>query len=116
VDSPLAARGDDGRNNCSVKEAVRVAKDNNLMGLICSSELLVSFKLLGVSTSTNILQDMVPSLINAVKSEGLVLVTDKTSLGPGVSSMDDPFPKLPEGIDGVLKADGVLKFNETIDM
>lgn len=33
----------DGRRTTSVKEAVRVAKDNNLMGLICCSRLLVSF-------------------------------------------------------------------------
>lgn len=31
----------DGRRTTSVKEAVRVAKDNNLMGLICCSRLLV---------------------------------------------------------------------------
>jgi len=32
----------DGRRTTSVKEAVKVAKDNNLMGLICCSRLLVS--------------------------------------------------------------------------
>lgn len=31
----------DGRRTTSVKEAVRIAKDNNLMGLICCSRLLV---------------------------------------------------------------------------
>ena len=60
---------------------------------------------------------MVPTLISAVKSEGLVLVTDQSTeatLAPGVQ--DDPFPRLPEGIDGVLKNNGVLKFVESIDM
>lgn len=62
-------------------------------------------------------QDMVPSLVHAVKEEGLVLVTDKSTeptLRNDINS--DPFPRLPEGIDGVLKANGVLRFNESIDM
>jgi len=33
-----------GRTTISVKEAVQIAKDNNFMGLICSSRLLVSGK------------------------------------------------------------------------
>lgn len=32
-----------GRTTISVKEAVQVAQNNNLMGLICSSRLLVRF-------------------------------------------------------------------------
>lgn len=60
---------------------------------------------------------MVPSLINAIKSEGLVLVTDKSTEQPlPVDIMSDPFPRLPEGIDGVLKGNGVLRFNESIDV
>lgn len=60
---------------------------------------------------------MIPALVEAIKSQGLVLVTDKsaevyTQRGP----LDDAFPRLPDGIDGVLKANGVLRFNETIDM
>lgn len=31
-----------GRTKISVKEAVQIARDNNFMGLICSSRLLVS--------------------------------------------------------------------------
>lgn len=31
-----------GRTTISVKEAVQIARDNNFMGLICSSRLLVS--------------------------------------------------------------------------
>ncbi|KAL5345882.1 phosphate system positive regulatory protein pho81 [Pseudogymnoascus australis] len=91
----------DGRRTTSVKEAVKIAKDNNLMGLISCSRLL----------------DMVPSLINAIKSEGLVLVTDKsTEQPPPMDPLSDPFPRLPEGIDGVLKGNGVLRFNESIDV
>ncbi|KIN05544.1 hypothetical protein OIDMADRAFT_38067 [Oidiodendron maius Zn] len=90
-----------GRRTTSIKEAVRTAQNNNFMGLICSSRLL----------------DMVPALIEAIKSHGLVLVIDKSAeaiLDRGIHA--DPFPRLPEGIDGVLKADGVLRFNESIDM
>ena len=59
---------------------------------------------------------MVPALVEAIKAQGLVLVTDKTAEAPGRSNIQDPFPRLPEGIDGVLKANGVLRFNESIDM
>jgi CDK inhibitor PHO81 len=45
-----------------------------------------------------------------------VLVTDKTTEAPERSDINDPFPRLPDGIDGVLKANGVLRFNESIDM
>ena len=60
---------------------------------------------------------MVPALIDAIKTQGLVLVTDKSSESEQASgSLRDPFPRLPEGIDGVLKGNGVLRFNESIDM
>lgn len=58
---------------------------------------------------------MVPALIEAIKAQGLVLVTDK-SAEPVGKGQDDPFTRLPAGIDGVLKANGVLRFNESIDM
>ena len=32
----------DGSNSMSIKEAVRVAQSNNFMGLVCSSQILVS--------------------------------------------------------------------------
>jgi CDK inhibitor PHO81 len=60
---------------------------------------------------------MVPALVDAIKSQGLVLVTDKsTEHTPITESHNDPFPRLAEGIDGVLRANGVLRFNETINM
>ncbi|KXJ97140.1 ankyrin repeat protein nuc-2 [Microdochium bolleyi] len=90
-----------GRNSLSIKEAVRVAQNNNFMGLICCSRLL----------------DMVPALVDAIKSHGLALVVDKS----GEKTADphplaDPFPRLPKGIDGLLKSNGVLRFNESIDV
>jgi CDK inhibitor PHO81 len=59
---------------------------------------------------------MVPALIEAIKAQGLVLVTDKTAEPVAPANLNDPFPRLPEGIDGVLKTNGVLRFNESIDM
>jgi len=60
---------------------------------------------------------MVPALIEAIKAQGLVLVTDKTAEpDTEATNLNDPFPRLLEGIDGVLKANGVLRFNESIDM
>ena len=60
---------------------------------------------------------MIPALVEAIKAQGLVLVTDKSAeIEVAKSALEDPFPRLPEGIDGVLKANGVLRFNESIDM
>lgn len=62
---------------------------------------------------------MVPALVDAIKSHGLALVVDKS----GTCSKEvengnplDPFPRLPKGVDGVLKGNGVLRFNESIDV
>ncbi|KAK3304257.1 uncharacterized protein B0T15DRAFT_234177 [Chaetomium strumarium] len=88
----------------SIKDAVRTAQSNNFMGLICCERLL----------------DMVPALVDAIKSHGLALVVDKSGAGPKApepsNSLADPFPRLPKGVDGVLKGNGVLRFNESIDV
>lgn len=58
---------------------------------------------------------MVPSLVESIKVAGLVLVTDtsedRASRGPGTRSY-----RMPEGVDGMLRGNGVLRFNEMIDM
>jgi len=60
---------------------------------------------------------MIPALVEAIKAQGLVLVTDRSGEAPAqLDRFGNPFPRLPDGIDGVLKADGVLRFNESIDM
>lgn len=60
---------------------------------------------------------MVPSLISAIKSEGLVLVTDQSLDAHPTLEICSGSPRhLPEGIDGLLKSNGVLKFVESIDM
>lgn len=105
----------DGRRTSSIKDVVRTATSNNLMGLICCSRLL----------------DMVPALVDAIKSHGLALVVDKSGepaeaankekqlgIGGALGGLAgaDPFPKLPKGVDGLLKSNGVLRFNEYIDV
>ncbi|UKZ81961.1 anaphase-promoting complex subunit Apc3 [Trichoderma virens FT-333] len=89
-----------GRRTMSIKEAVRIAQTNNFMGLICYSRLL----------------DMVPALVDAVKSHGLALVMDKSSDTPEASPLVDPFPRPPKGVDGILRRHGILRFNDSIDM
>lgn len=59
---------------------------------------------------------MVPALIEAIKAQGLVLVVDKSADVVLEANRAELFPRLPEGIDGVLRANGVLRFNESIDM
>ncbi|OAA44018.1 ankyrin repeat protein nuc-2 [Beauveria brongniartii RCEF 3172] len=89
-----------GRRSTSIKEAVRIAQNNNFMGLICYSRLL----------------DSVPALVDAVKSHGLALVMDKSTDSPDTSPLADPFPRPPKGVDGVLKNHGILRFTDSIDM
>lgn len=50
-----------------------------------------------------------PALVDSIKVAGLVLVTN-TSEDEGNGD------RVPDGVDGVLKANGVLCFHETIDM
>ena len=60
---------------------------------------------------------MIPALIEAIKAQGLVLVTDKSAEPSAPKNTHaDPFPRLPEGVDGVLNRNGVMRFNESIDM
>lgn len=75
----------------------------------------------GFVDETNRGQDMVPALVDAIKSHGLALVVDKAgacvrSAPEAGGPLADPFPRLPKGVDGVLKRDGVLRFNESIDV
>ncbi|KAL6715086.1 phosphate system positive regulatory protein pho81 [Lecanora helva] len=90
-----------GHHSMSIKESVRIAQSNNFMGLICGSRLL----------------DMVPSLIESIKVAGLVLVTDTSEDPPpsGTPSTTRSY-RMPEGTDGIFKGNGVLRFNEMIDM
>jgi CDK inhibitor PHO81 len=69
-----------------------------------------------------------PALVETIKELGLVLVADTSdeTSGPsqppatnvhrslGVSA--EWAYRMPEGVNGVMKANGVLRFNDTIDM
>lgn len=59
---------------------------------------------------------MVPALVDAIKSHGLALVVDKSAeQGTEPYLHADSFP-IPKGVDGLLKGNGVLRFNESIDV
>ena len=91
----------------SIKESARLAQANNFMGLTCSSRIL----------------DMVPALVETIKQAGLVLVSDNTT-GQDDNLREeqerarrrDGWALMPEGVNGVMKTNGILRFNETIDM
>ena len=73
------------------------------MGLICSSRLL----------------DLAPALIESIKTAGLVLVSDITDSVADNGSLQIAQPRrqtTPDGVDGFLRGNGVLCFNETVDM
>ena len=61
---------------------------------------------------------MVPALIESIKVAGLVLVADSSQEPPGSSegNVTARSYRMPEGIDGILKGNGILRFNESIDM
>lgn len=64
-----------------------------------------------------------PALIETIKEQGLVLIAD-TSDESTTSSLKTTTTRAatewayraPEGVNGVMKATGVLRFNESIDM
>ena len=95
----------------SIKETARLAQMNNFMGLTCSSRIL----------------QMVPALTETIKQAGLVLVSDasaerqksQTQMQPpprDLGAAETAFAMKPDGVSGVMKANGVLRFNETVDM
>jgi CDK inhibitor PHO81 len=100
------------RRDTSIKESARLAQMNNFMGLVCSSRIL----------------QMVPALVETVKQAGLVLVSDASESdadeadGGGdhthnpSTSTTNPYAVVPEGINGIMKSTGILRFNETVDM
>ena len=64
---------------------------------------------------------MVPELVDAIKSQGLALVVDRSAeAGAGAGTEADAarnhLPSVPKGVDGLLKNNGVLRFNESIDV
>lgn len=86
-----------GRTGRSIKESVRIATSNNLMGLICTSRLL----------------DLIPALTPAVKEAGLVLISDYSH--DVARSSPASVLSLPQGVDGLLMDNAVLRFRDAID-
>ncbi|KAL1965152.1 hypothetical protein VTN77DRAFT_6065 [Rasamsonia byssochlamydoides] len=102
-----------GRASMSIKESARIAQSNNFMGLICRSSLL----------------NVMPALVETIKELGLVLVADTSDEAVGRPARPSALTpanamgvaaewayRMPEGVNGVMKANGVLRFNDSIDM
>lgn len=101
-----------GRTSMSIKDSARIAQSNNFMGLICRSSLL----------------NVVPTLVETIKELGLVLVADtsdeagRTSINETVAAVNamgvnaEWAYRMPEGVNGIMKANGILRFNDTVDM
>ena len=74
------------------------------------------------------MQNVVPALVETIKERGLVLVadtsdevgqTDRTDALAAASAMGvnaEWAYRMPDGVNGVMRANGVLRFNDTIDM
>ena len=113
-----------GRTTFSIKEAVQVARSNNLMGLICSSKLLVTSLpptqtgiVVGMTRLlTQHLQDLAPKLSESIKTAGLVLIADVTADSASESAARTQLGPPNDGLDGLLRGNGVLSFHESIDM
>lgn len=107
-----------------------MAQSNNFMGLMVQSRVLVSISGAcfsvpwtrlhiprSIGYQSNLWQEMVPALVDAIKELGLVLVADVShdKTGSNSGSMGGWSP-MPEGVNGVMKANGILRFHDTIDM
>ncbi|CDM28056.1 Ankyrin repeat protein nuc-2 [Penicillium roqueforti FM164] len=99
-----------GRASMSIKESARIAQSNNFMGLICRSSLL----------------NVVPALVETIKELGLVLVADTSDEVTSNRFEELPAPdtmgvaewayRMPDGVNGVMRGNGILRFNDMIDM
>lgn len=66
-------------------------------------------------------QNIMPSLVETIKEQGLVLVADTSDESKQDTNSMDSSPAertylMPTGVNGVMKANGVLRFHETIDL
>ena len=82
------------RSQMSIKESSRIAQSNNLMGIVCSWGVL----------------SMVPALIDTIKELGLILVCDSSG------QHDQGGGTIPDGVNGIVRDNGVLTFNESVDI
>lgn len=72
------------------------------MGLVCRSRIL----------------DAVPALVESIKVAGLVLVSDaSTGAQQSARSVTRSAPSgLSEGVAGTLSSNGIMRFNDTVDV
>ncbi|KAJ9657556.1 phosphate system positive regulatory protein pho81 [Neophaeococcomyces mojaviensis] len=89
----------------SIKESARLAQSNNFMGLMCSSRIL----------------QRVPALVDTIKQAGLVVVSDISDPDVAGDAMvtgagRSGWSAMPDGVNGIMKLNGILRFNESIDM
>ena len=82
------------RSQMSIKESARIAQSNNLMGIVCSWKIL----------------SMVPALIDTIKELGLILVCDSSE------NKDQIAIAIPDGVNGFVRDNGILTFNESVDI
>ena len=72
-------------------------------------------------------QNVVPALVETIKGQGLVLVADTSdetgddhanalAAANSVGIAAEWAYHMPDGVNGVMKANGILRFNDTIDM
>lgn len=61
-------------------------------------------------------QDLVPALVESVKTAGLVLVSDLTHEQADTQMAYMSMQSGPDGLDGMLEDNSVLRFSESIDM
>lgn len=86
------------RFHLSIKDSARIAQGNNLMGIVCSWSIL----------------NMVPALVDTIQEAGLILVCDTTGQQEETGGQTAGL-SIPEGVNGVVRGDGTLFFNESVD-
>jgi CDK inhibitor PHO81 len=89
----------------SIRDAVKFAKSNNLLGLMCQAKLLVC----RTKYNSNV-QAKVPALIQSIKESGLVLITY------GLESEVQECGQIQEGLIDGFMINGVLGFSNAISV
>ena len=84
---------------------MQIARNNNFMGLVASWRLL----------------NFAPALIEAVKTAGLVLIADLSGSADDMPIDEAGYPRGHgvrgfEGVDGTVRGNAVLRFNDSVDM
>ncbi|PGG95789.1 hypothetical protein AJ79_09875 [Helicocarpus griseus UAMH5409] len=120
-----------GRSSMSIKESARIAQSNNFMGLMCRSSLLnvmpslvESIKELGLvlvaDTSDEVLDKSRFGIgLSSNKKLGVSNVYDGGNgaiIGNSHGTSAEWAYRMPDGVNGVMRGNGVLRFNDTIDM